>query len=98
MGEGFGANPIFSLSNFCLKHADKPEFEDRFACRWREQQAAPLRWGEYEHTDNPYIYPSLFQSFLECRTFFSKKVLRPRLPYKPEYKNRTGLRTVFDVS
>ena len=66
-GEGFGANPIFSLSNFCLKLTDNPEFEDRFACRWREQQAAPLRWGEYEHTDNPYIYPSFSKFFGSAR-------------------------------
>jgi len=27
MGEGLGANFIFYLSNFSLKHTDKPEFE-----------------------------------------------------------------------
>jgi len=31
MGEGFGANPLFSLSYFYLKLTDKPEFTIPFS-------------------------------------------------------------------
>jgi len=67
MGEGFGANPLFSLSYFCLKLTDKPEFESVVRVQICGGQGSARPTGYLQHTDKPEFEDArAFGSCVEC--------------------------------
>jgi len=63
--------PIFNLP-------DKPEFEDRFACRCAAGKGLPALRGTCQKSDKPEFAHPFFKVFWSAEPFFQKRFCIPR--------------------